>query len=72
MVQEKAAAFATGCAAANVELMRIGAAAALGRFGPMQDAPAAIARASLQPAFRKVNANARRLNRRAVSRVTGR
>jgi len=72
MVNEKAAAFVAGCAAANLELMRIGSAAALGQFGPLRDAPATVARASLKPAFRKVKANAKRLNRRAIKRATGR
>ena len=69
MVNEKTAAFVAGCAAANLELMRIGSAAALGRFGPLRDAPTTIARASLRPALRKVKGNAKRLNRRAVARA---
>ena len=72
MVNEKTAAFVAGCAAANLEFMRIGTASALGQFGPMCNAPTTIARACLAPAFRIVNANAKRLNRRAISRVTER
>jgi hypothetical protein len=72
MVNEKAAAFVAGCIDANLELMRICGAAAMGRFGPTRDAPVTLARAGLRPAFRKVKANAKRLNRRAVSRAAGR
>ena len=68
MVNEKTGAFVAGCAAANLELIRIGTAAALGQFGPMCNAPITIARASLGPAFGIVNANAKRLNRRAITR----
>ena len=72
MVNEKAAAFVAGCAAANLEAMRIWGAAATRRLAPLGHAPVAIARAGLKPAFRKVNANAKRLNRRAAARATGR
>jgi hypothetical protein len=72
MVYEKTAAFVAGCAAANLEVMRIWGAAAMGRLGPLRNAPVAIARAGLKPAFRRVNANAKRLNRRAISRSLGR
>ena len=72
MVNEKTAAFVAGCAAANLEAMRIWGAAATGRLAPLRNTPVAIARAGLKPAFRKVNANAKRLNRRAIARTTGR
>jgi hypothetical protein len=72
MVSEKTAAFVAGCTAANLEAMRIFGAAAMGQFGPLRDAPLTIASAGLKPAFRKVNANAKRLNRRAAARATGR
>ena len=66
MVDEKAAAFVEGAIAANMEAVRILGAAATGRFGALMNAPVAIARAGLRPAFRRVNANAKRLNRRAI------
>ena len=66
MVDEKAAAFIEGAIAANVEAMRMLSAAAMGQFGPLMNAPIAIASAGLRPAFRRVNANAKRLNRRAI------
>ena len=72
MLNEKVAAFAAGCLAANLETARICAAAAFGQFGPARNAPVTIARAAVKPAFRKVKANAKRLNRRAVSRALGR
>jgi len=72
MVNEKTTAFVAGCVAANMEVMRIWSAAAMGRLGPARSAPVAIAQASLKPAFRKVKANAKRLNRKAVSRALGR
>ena len=66
MVDEKAAAFVEGCIAANMEVIRAFSAAAMGQFASLAHAPMAIANAGLQPAFRTVNANARRLNRRAA------
>ncbi len=66
MVDEKAAAFVEGCIAANMEAIRAFSAAAMGQFASLAHAPMAIANAGLQPAFRTVNANARRLNRRAA------
>jgi hypothetical protein len=73
MVDEKLAAFVEGSLRANVEVMRLAGAAATGRLRP-QDVPgaaASIAAAGLQPSFRRVNVNAKRLNRRAVRRLTG-
>jgi len=52
--------------AANMEMARLFGAAATGHFAPLFNAPFTIASASLRPAFKTVNANARRLNRRAA------
>jgi hypothetical protein len=43
----------------------------MGQFGPLMTAPIAIANAGLRPAFRRVNANAKRLNRRAIRNTFG-
>jgi hypothetical protein len=66
MVSEKAAAAVEGALDAQVELMRIAADAATGRLKPADliSAPATITAAGLQPAFRRVRANSRRLHRR--------
>ena len=72
MVDEKAAAFIEGCVAANMEAVRMFSAAAMGQFAPLWSAPMAIASAGLRPAFRTVNANAKRLNRRAMRSTLGR
>jgi hypothetical protein len=66
MVDEKSAAFIEGCVAANMEVVRLFSAAAMGQFGPLWNAPMAIASAGLKPAFRTVNANAKRLNQKAL------
>jgi hypothetical protein len=66
MVDEKSAAFVDGCIAANMEMLRVFSAAAMGQFAPLLNAPVTLANAGLRPAFRTVNANARRLNRRAT------
>ena len=66
MVDEKAAAFIKGCVAANMEAVRMIGAAAMGQIAPLTNAPTSIASVGLRPAFRKVNANAKRLNRRAM------
>jgi hypothetical protein len=66
MVDEKSAAFVDGCIAANMEMFRLFSAAAMGQFAPLFNAHVTIATAGLQPAFKTVNANARRLNRRAT------
>jgi hypothetical protein len=66
MVDEKAAAFIEGCIAANMEAVRMVSAVATGQLGSLWNAPMTIASAGLRPAFRTVNANARRLNRRAM------
>ena len=66
MLQEKSTAFIDGCIAANLEMFRLFGAAAMGQFAPLCNAPFTIASAGLTPAFRTVNANAKRLNRRAV------
>ena len=66
MVDEKSAAFVDGCIAANMEMLRVFSAAAMGQFAPLLNAPITLANAGLQPAFKTVNANARRLNRRAT------
>ena len=72
MVDEKTAAFIEGCFAANMETVRMFSAAAMGQFAPLLNAPISIARAGLKPAFRTVNANAKRLNRRALRSGLGR
>lgn len=72
MVDEKAAAFIEGCVAANMEAVRMFSAAAMGEFAPLWNAPMAITSAGLRPAFRAVNANAKRLNRRALRSTFGR
>jgi hypothetical protein len=66
MVEEKSAAFVDGMFAANLEMVRLFSGAAMGQFAPLFNAPFTIASASLQPAFKTVNANAQRLNRRAA------
>ncbi|MEN3382676.1 MAG: hypothetical protein V7608_2720 [Hyphomicrobiales bacterium] len=66
MVDEKSAAFLDGCIAANMEMFRLFSGAAMGHFAPLFNAHVTIATAGLQPAFKTVNANARRLNRRAT------
>ena len=71
MVDEKSAAFIEGCVAANIETVRLLSAAAMGQFAPLANAPLAITSAVLTPAFRTVNANAKRLNRRAVRNALG-
>jgi hypothetical protein len=71
MVDEKAAAFIEGAVAANMEAVRMFSAAAMGQFGPLMNAPITIANAGLRPAFRRVNANAKRLNRRTVRNTFG-
>jgi hypothetical protein len=66
MVEEKSAAFVDGCIAANMEMFRLFSAAAMGQFAPLFNAPVTLANAGLRPAFKTVNANARRLNRKAM------
>ena len=65
-VDEKSAAFVDGCIAANIEMLRVFSAAAFGQFAPLFNAHVTITTAGLQPAFKTVNANARRLNRKAT------
>src|SRR5882724_3138188 len=64
MVDEKSAAFVEGWVDAGMEMYRAFSALTMGQFAPMMNAPVAIANAGLKPAFRRVNANARRLNQR--------
>lgn len=71
MVDEKTAAFIEGCVAANMEAVRMFSAAAMGQFAPLLNAPMTIASAGLKPAFRTVNANAKRLNHRATRSALG-
>lgn len=71
MIDEKAAAMIEGCIAANMEAVRMFSAAAMGQFAPLWNAPMAIASAGLRPAFRTVNANAKRLNRKAIRSAFG-
>ena len=66
MVDEKTAALIEGGIAANMEIYRVFSAAMMGQFAPLMNAPMAVASAGLKPAFRCVNANAKRLNRRTV------
>jgi hypothetical protein len=47
-------------------MLRVFSAAAMGQFAPLFNAPITLANAGLRPAFKTVNANARRLNRRAM------
>jgi hypothetical protein len=68
---EKTAAFIEGCVAANIEAARMFGAAATGQIAPIANGPLAIASAGLKPAFRTVNANAKRLNRRAIRNTFG-
>lgn len=65
MINEKAAALIEGAFDAQVEAMRLAAAAATGRLLPADfaAAPATIAAAGLRPAFRRVRSNSRRLRR---------
>ena len=69
MVDEKASAFVEGSLDASLEAYRALTAAMMGQFAPLMNAPLAIACAGLTPAFHTVNANAKRLNRRAVKTV---
>jgi hypothetical protein len=71
MVDEKAAALIEGSLDAGMEAVRAWSAAAMGNFAPLLDAPLAIANAGMRPAFRTVNANAKRLNRRAAKSAFG-
>ncbi len=66
MVDEKGAAFIEGCLDAGMETVRAWSALASGQFEAILNAPFAITNAGLKPAFRRVNANARRLNRQAM------
>jgi hypothetical protein len=66
MVDEKASAFIEGSLDASLEAYRALTAAMMGQFAPLMNAPLAIACAGLTPAFQTVNANAKRLNRRAI------
>ncbi len=66
MVAEKTAAAVDGFFAAQQAMIRLGGAAITGRLHPtaIPEAFAAVAVAGLQPAFRTVKANSRRLSRR--------
>jgi hypothetical protein len=66
MVDEKSAAFVEGWVDAGMEMYRAFNSFAMGQFAPMLNAPLAIANAGLRPAYRRVNANARRLNQQAM------
>ena len=66
MMDEKSVAFVDGCVAANIEMLRVFSAAAIGQFEPLFNSPITLANAGLRPAFKTVNANARRLNRKAT------
>jgi hypothetical protein len=71
MMDEKASAFVEGSLDASMEAYRALCAAMMGQFAPLMNAPLAIACASLTPAFHTVNANAKRLNRRAIKSALG-
>jgi hypothetical protein len=71
MVDEKAAAVIEGSLDASMEMLRAWSAATMGNFEQVFNAPLAIANAGLRPAFRRVNANAKRLNRRAARVASG-
>jgi hypothetical protein len=66
MVDEKTAAFVEGWVDAGMEMYRAFNAFTMGQFAPLMNAPVAIANAGLKPAFSRVNANAQRLNQRAI------
>jgi len=65
-IPEKTAAMFEGALEANAEAVRLLGAAALGRLSASElaEAPFAIAAAGMQPAFRTVRGNAKRLGRR--------
>jgi hypothetical protein len=71
MVDEKARALIEGCLAANLEAVRVLGAIMTGQVASLWNAPMTIASAGLKPAFRTVNANAKRLNRRAARNALG-
>lgn len=71
MVDEKAAAVIEGSLDAGMEMLRAWSAATMGNFDQIFNAPLAITNAGLKPAFRTVNANAKRLNRRAARMSLG-
>lgn len=71
MVDEKAAALVEGALDAGMEAMRAWSAATMGNFEQVFNAPFAITHAGLRPAFRTVNANAKRLNRKAAKAALG-
>jgi hypothetical protein len=70
MVLEKAGAAVAGAVDAQQVALRFGANAVAGKLQPVDVAvaPAAIAVASLKPAFRKVRSNSKRLSRRRTRR----
>jgi hypothetical protein len=67
MASEKVTAFIDGAVEAQREMMRISAAAMSGRieFQALANASISVAAAAMQPAFRTVKANSRRLRHRA-------
>jgi hypothetical protein len=71
MVDEKAAAVIEGSLDAGMEMLRAWSAATMGNFEQVFNAPLKITNAGLKPAFRTVNANAKRLNRSAMRAVLG-
>jgi hypothetical protein len=70
MVLEKADAAVAGAVDGQRAALRLGADALAGKLKPvdMASAPAAIAIASLKPAFRRTRSNAKRLSRRRTRR----
>jgi hypothetical protein len=72
MFDEKFAAMIDGAIRANLEAMRLGSLAATGRLNSqdLANAPVSIMAAGIRPSFRRVRGNARRLNRRALRRLS--
>jgi hypothetical protein len=70
MVSEKTGAMIEGAASAQMEAVRLAARIATGTWSPADaaHAPLAIAAAALEPAFRRVRSNSRRLSRHGRSK----
>ena len=70
MVMEKASAAVAGALDGHKVALRLGAEALGGKLRPadLAAAPAAIAAASLKPAFRRVRSNSKRLSRKRAAR----
>jgi len=70
MITEKTSAAVAGALDAQKAALRLSAQALAGKLNPadIAGAPAAIAAASLEPAFRRVRSNSKRLSRRRARR----